>query len=202
MAIYPFSDYLWFVAFQCVCLSALCTNLFVVRVIKTNRQLHTPTFLFLANQSLSLEVLQTPFCICDIALESNAYRGVCETIKVFWLAGIKVTPFFILLIAFDRFPKLYFPTLKYHILVTSIMVWMIVIGLSFLLCLNIKMTFYFGNDHLYDFLPFAPWLYQLQWFLDAAMVKRTSYSILLIFDCFTHLTTVMLYVRHSKDLSS
>src|SRR5690349_16892432 len=114
MAPYDLSDKLYIVALATAAIIGIITNSFIISVVRKRRELHTPSYYFLANQAASdiLTMVCEIFTNAGIGMLYDDYIivriwvGVMGTL---YASGIKLSSCFIFLNAIERFGKLYFP---------------------------------------------------------------------------------------------
>lgn len=142
---------------QTLGLLAIAANLFVIYVIVKKKALHTTTYFYLANQALSDAIygLCQPLVVVTCAehlVESNKFfLYSCQLSSCIFLSSILMSSYFIMLVAIDRYQKLYHPTssnwmnAKHYAIGT----WSFVFLVTYLSMTYVDLTTYFSKDSFF-----------------------------------------------------
>lgn len=153
---YQTVDYVIAIASQLLAFLAIVSNVFVLYVIYKKPKLRTNTFIFLANQAVSdgmyglWQHLQLLTCNHSWAKSSRTVLFGCEISVTMALGSIVLSMNFILVIAFERYYKLYYPhAKKYNPVAVSATVWLFSLFTTFLHMPNEQLTTYFGEKNFF-----------------------------------------------------
>ena len=112
---YTLEEYFYFVSYVILSIIAIIPNAYVVRLIWKRPELRTPTFIFIANQSMSdvlfgtLTMIQLLLCRQVFVEQNRVAKLICELNYWLVLTTLVLSINFILLISIERCLSLWFP---------------------------------------------------------------------------------------------
>lgn len=199
MSKYPSDELIYYSLTISICLISLLGNSFLVNTIRKKKQLHTPTFILLANQAASDIMLVTVDLLkygCDqsiwtmpenLAIQSAKF--ICDIMNVLWIYSIQLSAYFVFLIAFERFGGLYLKNFQLNAKMICFVLWPSLLVLVFLYGKDANTMVMYGKDSLSECRDNFPWLEQYDLFNRLFSAQR-----MIIFGLLINLIPIILNV--------